>query len=197
MKCKVSGKKITPFMSFGKMPMANGFLEQQEFNNEFFYELEVGFSEDNFLFQVNDHPKSNKIFNDKYPFYTHKSNYMVSHFKDYYSWIKKKFIKTNSKILEIGSNDGTFLKNYLYMIRYNSLKKYKLIKKVTSIILTNKENNIIIITFNSIIMYDLKKKKIIKTLHKSNFINERFNDSFILSDEKILISSMDNFEKKK
>ena len=37
---------------------------------------------------------------------------MVSHFKDYYSWIKKKFIKTNSKILEIGSNDGTFLKNF-------------------------------------------------------------------------------------
>ncbi len=88
-------------------------------------------------------------------------------------------------------------KNYFYMIRNNSLKKYKLIKKVTSIILTNKENNIIIITFNSIIMYDLKKKKIIKTLHKSNFINERFNDSFILSDEKILISSMDNSEKKK
>ena len=72
MKCKVSGKEITPFMSFGKMPMANGFLEPEEFNNEFFYELEVGFSEDNFLFQVNDHPKSNKIFNDKYPFYTHQ-----------------------------------------------------------------------------------------------------------------------------
>ena len=112
MKCKVSGKKITPFMSFGKMPMANGFLESQEFNDEFFYELEVGFSEDNFLFLVNDHPKSNKIFNDKYPFYTHKSSYMVSHFKDYFNWIKKNFIKTNSKIIEIGSNDGTFLKNF-------------------------------------------------------------------------------------
>jgi len=112
MKCKVSGKKITPFMSFGKIPMANGFLDPQEFNDEFFYELEVGFSEDNFLFQVNDHPKSNKIFNDKYPFYTHKSNYMVNHFKDYFNWIKKSFIKTNSRILEIGSNDGTFLKNF-------------------------------------------------------------------------------------
>ena len=112
MKCKVSGKKITPFMSFGKMPMANGFLESQEFNDEFFYELEVGFSENNFLFQVNDHPKSNKIFNDKYPFYTHKSNYMVGHFEDYFNWIKKNFMKTNSKILEIGSNDGTFLKNF-------------------------------------------------------------------------------------
>ena len=112
MKCKVSGKKIAPFMSFGRMPMANGFLDKEEFNKEFFYELEVGFSEDNFLFQVNDHPKSNKIFNNKYPFYTHKSSHMVSHFKDYFNWIKKNFIKTNSNVLEIGSNDGTFLKNF-------------------------------------------------------------------------------------
>ena len=62
MKCKVSGKNIKPFMSFGKMPMANGFLGSNEFKDEFFYNLEVGFSEENFLFQVNDHPKSNKIF---------------------------------------------------------------------------------------------------------------------------------------
>tara|TARA_B100000029_G_C17582522_1_gene960063 strand:- start:1149 stop:2351 length:1203 start_codon:yes stop_codon:yes gene_type:complete len=112
MKCKVSGKKITPFMSFGKMPMANGFLDKEEFKDEFFYELEVGFSEDNFLFQVNDHPKSNKIFNDKYPFYTHKSTYMTNHFRDYFNWIKKNFITNKSKVIEIGSNDGTFLKNF-------------------------------------------------------------------------------------
>ena len=112
MKCKVSGKQINPFMSFGKMPMANGFLDAKEFNNEFFYELEVGFSEDNFLFQVNDHPQSNQIFNDKYPFYTHKSSYMVKHFKDYFNWIKKNYLKTNSQVIEIGSNDGTFLKNF-------------------------------------------------------------------------------------
>ncbi len=112
MKCKISGKKIDPFMSFGKMPMANGFLEPKDFKDEFFYELEVGFSEENYLFQVNDHPKSNKIFNDKYPFYTHKSIYMVNHFKDYFNWLSKNFINTSSKIIEIGSNDGTFLKNF-------------------------------------------------------------------------------------
>ena len=89
MNCKVSGKKIDPFMSFGKMPMANGFLDRNDFSKEFFYELEVGFSESNFLFQVNDHPKSNKIFNNRYPFYTHKSIYMVDHFKKYFDWIKK------------------------------------------------------------------------------------------------------------
>jgi methylation protein EvaC len=68
MKCKFSGKIIRPFMSFGKMPMANGFLSKNDFKKEFFYNLEVGFSKDIFLFQVNDHPKSQKIFNNKYPF---------------------------------------------------------------------------------------------------------------------------------
>ena len=36
MKCKVSGKTIIPFMSFGKMPMANGFLDKKDFKNDEF-----------------------------------------------------------------------------------------------------------------------------------------------------------------
>ena len=47
-------------MSFGKMPMANSFLDRNDFSKEFFYELEVGFSESNFLFQVNDHQNQTK-----------------------------------------------------------------------------------------------------------------------------------------
>ena len=35
MKCKVTNKKITPFMSFGKMPIANGFLKKEDFEKEF------------------------------------------------------------------------------------------------------------------------------------------------------------------
>ena len=112
MKCKVSGKKITPFMSFGKMPMANGFLDKKDFKKEFFYNLEVGFSEDNYLFQVNDHPRSPQIFNNKYPFYTSKSLYMIDHFYKYFEWAKLKYLNNNSKIIEIGSNDGTFLENF-------------------------------------------------------------------------------------
>ena len=55
MRCKVSKLKIKPFMSFGKMPMANGFLRKKNFKKEFYYKLEVGFNRKNFLFQVNDH----------------------------------------------------------------------------------------------------------------------------------------------
>ena len=57
MRCKVDKNKIKPFMSFGKMPMANGFLLKKDFKREFFYNLEVGFNTKNYLFQVNDHPK--------------------------------------------------------------------------------------------------------------------------------------------
>ena len=112
MKCKFSKLKLKPFMSFGKMPMANGFLSKKDFRTEFFYNLEVGFNEKNYLFQVNDHPRSPHIFNNNYPFYTNKSKYMTKHFKKYFLWAKKNFLDKTSKIIEIGSNDGTFLKNF-------------------------------------------------------------------------------------
>jgi len=111
--CKVTQKKINPFMSFGKMPIANGFLKEANFNNEYFYNMEVGFSEDLSLFQLNDHPKPEAMFNNSYPFFSGSSEYMKNHFKKYADFIKKKFLKSNSKIIEIGSNDGTLLKNFL------------------------------------------------------------------------------------
>ena len=110
--CKVTKRKLKPFMSLGKMPMANGFLSKKDFHKEFFYNLEVGFNKKNYLFQVNDHPRSPHIFNNNYPFYTNKSKYMTKHFKKYFLWAKKNFLNRSSKIIEIGSNDGTFLKNY-------------------------------------------------------------------------------------
>jgi len=113
MKCKVSKLKIKPFMSFGKMPMANGFLKKKDFKKEFFYKLEVGFCKKNFLFQVNDHPRSPKIFNNYYPFFTSKSKHMVAHFKNFFKWMQKfKKLNERSICIEVGSNDGTMLENF-------------------------------------------------------------------------------------
>lgn len=113
MKCKISGNEIKPFMSFGEMPIANGFLKKKEFQKEFFFKMEVGFSEKFSLFQLNDHPVPEQMFNNNYPFYTGSSELMKLHFKKYSSFLKKNYIKYNSKIIEIGSNDGTFLKNFI------------------------------------------------------------------------------------
>ena len=35
MKCRVCQNKINTFMSFGKMPIANGFLKKEDFEKEF------------------------------------------------------------------------------------------------------------------------------------------------------------------
>jgi methylation protein EvaC len=94
------------------MPIANGFLKKENFNKEFFFEMEVGFSESLSLFQLNDHPKPEKMFNENYPFFSGSSSQMKEHFKSYSENLKKIFSKTKLKIIEIGSNDGTMLKNF-------------------------------------------------------------------------------------
>ena len=99
-------------MSFGKMPIANGFLNKKNFNNEFYFNMEVGFSSSISLFQLNDHPAPKLMFNNNYPFFTSSSKYMVKHFKKYSSWIKKNYYNNVKNIIEIGSNDGSFLKNF-------------------------------------------------------------------------------------
>jgi len=113
MKCKITNKAIEPFMTFGKMPIANGFIEKKNFDKEFFFEMEVGFSKDLSLFQLNDHPKPELMFNEKYPFFTGSSEYMKEHFRKFSQYLKNNYLGSNSKLIEIGSNDGTLLKNFI------------------------------------------------------------------------------------
>ncbi len=112
MKCKILKTEINSFMSFGKMPIANGFLKEENFDNEFFFNLDIGFSEKISLLQLNDHPTPEQMFNKNYPFYTGSSQFMKVHFANYADSVKK-YLKTNSRLIEIGSNDGTFLKNFI------------------------------------------------------------------------------------
>ena len=111
--CKITKKKTKQIIDFGKMPIANGFLKKKEFQKEFFFNLSVSFSEEMSLLQLDDHPRPKMMFNNKYPFFTSSSKFMKHHFMEYADWAKKRFLtKNKSKIIEIGSNDGTFLENF-------------------------------------------------------------------------------------
>ena len=112
MNCKITKKKLAPVMSFGKMPVANGFLDKKNFEKEFFFEMSIGFSEELSLLQLIDHPKPEMMFNENYPFFTSSSKYMINHFQEYSNWITKNYPDNNKKLIEIGSNDGTFLRNF-------------------------------------------------------------------------------------
>ena len=94
------------------MPIANGFIEKKYFSKEYFFDMQIGFSKKVSLFQLNNHPKPDQMFNKNYPFFTGSSKKMIHHFKKYADWIKSNFGKNLKNLIEIGSNDGTFLSNF-------------------------------------------------------------------------------------
>lgn len=112
MKCRISNEICSDFIDFGKMPMANAFLKKKN-TKEFLFPLKAIFSKKLSLFQLAHNPSPKKMFNKNYPFYTSSSKSMILHFKNFSQWIKKNYIfNKNYLILEIGSNDGTFLSNF-------------------------------------------------------------------------------------
>ena len=113
-KCRFCATSIEPFMSFGKMPHASGFLDQSEFDREYFYELQPALCEGCKLFQIIDVPDPSKTFHLNYPHITSTSQYVVNHFKELAQLVNERYLKeTNSFVIELGSNDGSFLKNFV------------------------------------------------------------------------------------
>jgi methylation protein EvaC len=112
MRCRISKEKCFNAIDFGKMPISNAFLKNKV-KNEFFFPLKAIFGKKFSLFQLMVNPKPTKMFNKNYPFYSSSSKNMVLHFKNFADWVKKKYLPNkNYSILEIGSNDGTFLSNF-------------------------------------------------------------------------------------
>ena len=93
------------------MPIANGFKKSIS-QKEFTFNMKVIFGKKFSLFQLVNFPKPEKMFGKNYPFYTSSSKFMVNHFKKYSEWLKKLLKKKKFNVCELGSNDGTFLKNF-------------------------------------------------------------------------------------
>jgi len=101
------------FLNLGKQPITNSFLknvDKKTINKEFFYNLSVGFDKKSYLVSLMKHVDPKKQFTDQYAHRASQSRTMRKSFKEIASKLKKRF--KPRKCLEIGSNDGVFIKNF-------------------------------------------------------------------------------------
>jgi methylation protein EvaC len=106
-------------MDFGRMPIANGFLTEEEFEDEYFYNLAIGQCTDCLMVQLVDFVPPEKLFHDKYPFYTDSSDRMVKHFEDWAYEIKAELAHYRDPlVVELGCNDGTMLQHFVGKLRH-------------------------------------------------------------------------------
>lgn len=102
---------LKKFLDLGEQPLANSYLKKSQLKKkEKKIKLEIVFNDKNYLVSIKKKVSKFLMFNDDYPYRSSQSSTMIKSFRDISNEIKKKF---NPKfIIEIGSNDGTFLKNF-------------------------------------------------------------------------------------
>jgi methylation protein EvaC len=111
--CLVCDHPIEPFISFGRMPIANGFLSECDFPREYFFELKTAFCPNCSMVQLGELVDETKLFHDAYPFFSSTSKRMGTHFADFAGWIRKSYLRDDDPlVVEIGCNDGIMLKNF-------------------------------------------------------------------------------------
>ena len=113
-KCLICSNEFSPFVDFGRMPIANAFSTKKELENEYFFAMQVGFCDNCNMVQLLEQPDREKMFHDSYAFFSSTSNYMINHFKKFANSVNLlQNLGEKSFIVEIGCNDGIMLQNFL------------------------------------------------------------------------------------
>jgi methylation protein EvaC len=110
-RCRVCNAPISAFMSFGRMPIANGFLNDDEIRNEYFFELAPAVCSQCSMFQLIEQPQPDKMFHGQYAFYSSTSRYMQLHFEAFANGVITDVLagRRDPFVVELGSNDGIML----------------------------------------------------------------------------------------
>ena len=99
------------FLDLGSQPLANSYISNKRLKyKEKKFRLIIGFDPKNYLVSILNTIPKEKMFNENYPYKSSESLTMKKSFKDLSKKIKKIF--KPKLILEIGSNDGAFIKNF-------------------------------------------------------------------------------------
>ncbi len=111
--CRIcNSNDLVEIINFGDQPWCNNFLKKEEIGKENYYPLVLVFCNNCKVTQLNYTVSKEVMFGD-HTYLSGMTNSLSNHFKNIRDEIIKKFnIKEKKKILDIGSNDGTFLKHF-------------------------------------------------------------------------------------
>jgi methylation protein EvaC len=111
--CLICKTAIKPFINFGNMPRGNGFLLPEQFAEEYYFPLQVGFCQKCNMVQLLEQPERERMFHENYAFFSSTSRYMALHFKAFADHIMKDYLTDDDPlVVEMGSNDGIMLQNF-------------------------------------------------------------------------------------
>ncbi len=111
--CLICNNKYEPFLSFGKMPIANNFLKKNQFEQEYYFDLQIGVCLNCQMVQLVNQPAREMMFHQNYAYYSSTSAHQVSHFENFAGSVIKNHCKSiDPFVVELGSNDGIMLQNF-------------------------------------------------------------------------------------
>lgn len=116
MKCRNCKRTVkNKWIDLGYSPPSNNYLSKKDLKRkENFLPLKVYVCKNCWLSQTKDYTSSKKLFRNDYAYYSSTSKSFLAHAKEYsYKIIKKLNLNSKSYVIEIASNDGYLLKNFL------------------------------------------------------------------------------------
>jgi len=98
---------LKPMIDFGRMPIANAFLLPEQFKDEYFYQMVVGYDPATHAIGLINKVPPEKMFHENYAFFSSTSKGMQIHFRQ----TAEKLLPYAGKglVVEMGSNDGIML----------------------------------------------------------------------------------------
>ncbi|MGE0622649.1 MAG: class I SAM-dependent methyltransferase [Pseudomonadales bacterium] len=114
--CRSCGSRnLHTFLDLGVVPLADGLVKAQDVNKpEKRFPLEVAFCADCALVQILETVPPEVLFCDDYPYYSSFSPYLLQHSKENVEdLIARRKLNAGSFVIELASNDGYLLKNYV------------------------------------------------------------------------------------
>lgn len=116
MKCRHCQHELTlPMADLGVMPPSNAYLSSTgQFTTEKMYPLKVWVCQHCWLVQTEDFTRADELFTADYAYFSSTSASWLAHAKQFAEdSMRKLALNTQSFVVEIASNDGYLLRNYL------------------------------------------------------------------------------------